>query len=96
MSALLDASLVCVHHWTEGASVSSHFMKSLCSPLVFSRLCWPVSSNECDVNMIQQDYRDTGPSEDDGIGRGLRRNIPRRQTQMFYWWKKTRSDARWV
>lgn len=63
---------LCVHHGTEGASGSSHIIKSLRSLLVFSRLCWPVSLNECDVNLIQQDYRDTGSSEYDGIGRGLR------------------------
>lgn len=85
--SLLDAS-ICVHHGTEGASGSSHFIKPLRSLLVFSRLCWPVSFNERDVNVIQQGYRDTGPSEDDGIGRRLQRNIPRRQTQTSYWWKK--------
>lgn len=80
MSALLDAS-VCVHLGSEGASGSLHCIKSLCSLLVFSRLCWPVSSNERDANVIQQGYRDTTPSEDDGIGRKLWRNIPRRQDQ---------------
>lgn len=70
MSAPLDAS-TCVHHGTEGVSGSSHFIKSLCSLLVFSWLCWLVSFNERDVNVIQQGYRDTGPCEDDGIGRKL-------------------------
>lgn len=73
---------------TEGASGSLHFIKSLHSLLVFSRLRWPVSFNEHDVNVIQQGNRDAAPSEDDGIGRKLQRNIPRRQTQTSYWWGK--------
>ena len=68
---------LCVRHGTEGASGSSHFIKSLCSPLVFSGLCWPVSSNARDVNVIQQVQRDTRPSEDDGIGQRPQWCFPR-------------------
>lgn len=87
LSALLDVS-VCVSTTggTEGASGSSHFIKPPRSLLVLSRLCWPVSSNKRDVNAIQQDHRDPGSAEDDGIGRRLQRNIPRGQTQMSHWW----------
>lgn len=62
MSALLDASICVSTTGLEGASGSSHFIKSPRSLLVLSWLCWPVSFNERDVNVIQQDYRDTGPS----------------------------------
>lgn len=82
---------LCLHPGTEGASGSLHFMKSLHSLLVFSRLRWPVGFDERDVNVIQQGYRDTAPSEDDGIGRKLRRNIPRRQTQTSYWGGKKKT-----
>lgn len=64
-------------------------MKSLCSMLGFSQLCCPVNFSECDVNVIQQGHRHTGPSEHDGIGRRLRRYVPRRQKGMSYWWEKT-------
>lgn len=77
----------CVHHrGTEGAPGSSHFIKPPRSLLVLSRLRRPVSSNQRDVNAIQQDHRDPGSAEDDGIGRRLQRNIPRGQTQMSHWW----------
>lgn len=44
------------------------FRTALTSLLAFSRLWRPVGSNEGDLNVTQQDEKDSSPSESDGIG----------------------------
>lgn len=53
------------------------FRRAFVSPPTLSLpgSAWPVGSNDGDGNVIQQDWKNSGPSEDDGISRRRRRRF---------------------
>lgn len=57
------------------AAAASDVQKSLCVSADSPGSAWPVGSNDGDGNVIQQDWKNSGPSEDDGISRRRRRRF---------------------